>query len=446
MHCPGRIDGQCMLKNGLLAFLMTLLLLTGSVPGFAIRPDPLPIPNSRFYHTLPHSLTRLMRFRLDHIYAFDREPLAQRTPVILLPGRAEEYQYAVWWKNFGKYAAQSKTFKRRYKLYLFLYNSREQVEVSTAAFTSELQDFAKAIPPATQVVLVSYSLGGVIANQAMANPLIFPMVKAHFAMAVPYHGSPVFTPNWFVPYYHSTNHSPVRQILEHVIYRAYLSDKSNLITALRWDSFDGSGPRPQASEPNMLDPPNTNVPEKVVKAKTIVYAGYLDNPYLKNGETTLALAKILATPTDLPKKVLWLAFPVYMTSVHGVFSDMNIVLSNIPVVDVKQSAKLPVNANNPNEKDIKVPVFQHSFRYNDGVIPLASELYLPKKSLPYTGNLQEMTDHLDVEKTRIFADMDHMDFTEFERNAKPKRSDMLHPNEGSRSPYEWVLYDLDLLR
>jgi len=411
-----------MLRNGLLAFLMTLLLVTDSVPGFAIRP-------------VPSSLTRLMRFRLDHIYAFDREPLAQRTPVILLPGRAEEYQYTVWWKNFGKYAAQSKMFKSRYKLYLFLYNSRKQVDVSTIALTRELQDFAAVIPPATQVVLVSYSLGGVIANQAMANPLIYPMVKAHFAMAVPFHGSPVFTPNWFVPYYHSTNHSPVRQILEHVIYRAYLSDKSNLITALRWDSFDGSGPRPQTSEPEALDPPNANVPETAVKAKTIVYGGYLDNPYLKNGETPMALAKILATPTDLPKKVLWLVFPVYMTSVHGVFSDMNIVLSNIPVVAIKQS-----------EKDTKAPVFQHSFRYNDGVIPLASELYLPKKSLPYTGNLQEMIDHLDVEKARIFADMDHMDFTEFKHYTKPKRSDMLHPNEGSRSPYEWVLYDLDLLR
>ncbi|MFX5987658.1 hypothetical protein ABTF25_19765, partial [Acinetobacter baumannii] len=73
---------------------------------------------------LPHERTR---HSLNQIYEFDRSALGRRLPVILVPGRAEEFQQNSWWKSLNRMSAQNEEFTRRFKLYVFLYDSKKQL-------------------------------------------------------------------------------------------------------------------------------------------------------------------------------------------------------------------------------------------------------------------------------------------------------------------------------
>ena len=75
--------------------------------------------NEHFQKFPPTTLynTRLRRFvGLDRIFEFDDEPLGNRIPVILVPGRAEEFQPNSWWKKFERLVDNNKGFKIKHTL------------------------------------------------------------------------------------------------------------------------------------------------------------------------------------------------------------------------------------------------------------------------------------------------------------------------------------------
>ncbi len=427
--------------------LACLLIAVGVVvsgllpPGFAeeILPVEEPAKDTTFIHS--HSALRksmpLVRWRksgfLNHIYKFDEEPLGERVPVILVPGRAEEFQRSSWWKKFRKMSRKTEGFEEHYKLYAYIYDSKEELDAQTDDFVREMKAyFGDFLRDDRQVILVSYSLGGMITRKAMLEDEdIDELVHTMFAVAVPFHGSPLFDPEWFTQYIRPPNHSPVRRWWDKTVYRLYLFGKDNLKKGLSWNNFDGSKPMYDGElQGHMLvseiDPYRPHPRTDVIKRKIIIYASYLENEYTNpvDGDWDF-----LGLTWYVPKAVVGSILPAY-TSVHSVFTYMNRQVANLPTY----SPEHPMGRE------------EHLYRYNDGVFPISSMLYLPPRDTPYHEDFDELVQFIDVQKARIFLNIDHMHIGEYAlRRSQIRATDILHPDEGTRSPNEWLIHDLMML-
>ena len=367
------------------------------------------------------------RKNLNHIYSFDNTPLGDRTPLILLPGRAEEYQQNAWWDMFNKDMRKSPILMARYKPYVYIYNSKDKLNVQVQRFVESYELGAFNRPS----VWVSYSLGGVIAREAFLHPTVLPKVHTHIAIAVPFHGSPIFNTEWFSQYLQPRHHSPIRKWSDRFLYRLYLFDKTNLLEGLRWNNFDGSlpnfGPDKTPEKPVAVYKPFWDNPQRTAqfKQRTIAYASYLDNPYTGR---PLDNQSVLASAEKLTRYLLNSILPFDFISVHNVVSYTNLQLSNLPT-DQPGSTK---------------PTNYHLYRYNDGVVPVSSALFLPgRPDQPYNEQLLELIQLADVPKVRVFKNWDHMEIGEyFAWNRKTALKDIAHPNEEAKTPNAWVFNDL----
>lgn len=376
---------------------------------------------------------------LNHLYAMDSSPLEHRTPVLLIPGRVQEHQRQSWWKRFAREVKQDPTFAQHYKLYLFLYDSTEELDRLAVELAQELRALHSWLPDTQQTVLVSYSLGGLIAREALtANPTLLERTALVFGIATPYQGSPMFDPQWFSRYL--DHFSPVREWWDRVTYRAYLYNKKNLTQGLHWVNFDNSMPlflrQPSRRDPvvvqSTVTPPLLveSAPEQAFKQRLVVHASYLSNPYT-DPDWQLDTPPLVNKVASAPKAVVGSVLPFYGFTVHAVFTYMNRQLANLPTYS-------PDNPMGRNE---------HLYRYNDGIIPLSSALYLPPRQEPYRENLQELAQAADVCRVRVFEDIDHVDLGHYRLFSNQlDASDALHEQEPQQNPIEWVLHDLYALQ
>jgi hypothetical protein len=367
------------------------------------------------------------RKNLNHIYSFDQAPLGSRIPLILLPGRAEEYQQNAWWEAFNKDLRKNPALISRYKPYVYIYNSKDKLNVQVQRFVESYQQAGFKQPS----VWVSYSLGGVIAREAFLHPTVLPQVNTHIAIAVPFHGSPIFNPEWFSQYLQPRNHSPVRRFSDRFLYRLYLFDKTNLLEGLRWNNFDGSspdfGPKRPLQKPIAVYEPFWSNPERTAqfKRRTIAYACFLDNPYTGR---PLINKSMLAHAERLTKDLLTSILPFDWISVHAVVRYTNLQLANLP-------------SDQPGSDE---PTNYHLYRYNDGVVPVSSALYLPHRpDQPYNEQIDDLWKLADVQKVRVFKNWDHMEIGEyFAWNRKTALKDLAHDKEEAKTPNAWVFKDL----
>ncbi len=427
--------------QSVLALLISFSFLLCSVSlGFAEKTQPqkidIPVENSvtvspfKSPDSMPLAKKR-SRSTLNKLYQFDKHPLGNRIPVILMPGRAEEFQAASWWERFRKLSYKHPGFEDKFKLYAFIYKSSDELDRQAQDFVTEFKAYFGNLPPAQKVLLVSYSLGGVISRDALEDPQVNEQVHSLIAMGVPFHGTPIFDPDWFTQYLGS--HSPIRTAWDRAVYRIYLLDKNNLSRGIKWNNFDNSLPQfklePILNGDQVLaksQPYVERTTTDAFKKKTILYGSYLENEYLEQPPSSGA--SLVKRTTKIPKAIIGALIPLYGSSVHAVFVYMN-----------KQMAELPTFS----ETQLK-GVDEKVYRYNDGVIPLSSALFLPARSTPYKEDWQGMLKAVDCQKARVFVNIDHMHLGDYNivKN-KTQATDLAHPDEGKRTPSEWILYDLE---
>ncbi len=397
--------------------------------------EPSVTPSTQNYSALRKAMPMVRSRRADdlnHLYQFEPSLLAGRTPVMLLPGRAEEFQRRAWWKKIRKMTKRNKAFKKHYKLYAFIYDSTDEIDQQADDYARELKFYFEDLPQSNrQVVIIGYSLGGLILRKAIADVDVDRLIHTVYSVAVPFHGSPMFDTH-FTKYLRPPNHSPLRQLGDRFVFNAYMMGKGNLKRGLHWSNFDGSKPMYEKADLNgdMLVSTLYSYKEhpvtKQLKEKTIIYTSYLENRYTKASETN-QLNHLIEVPFKLPKAVVGSILPIYGPSVHSVFSYMNYQLAGLPTYDPEH----PKGVEN------------HLYRYNDGVFPISSMLYLPSRNLPYQENLSELVRFIDVKKARVFLNLDHMHIGEYSwRKKRIRTEDVLHPEEGQRTPNEWLIHDL----
>jgi len=383
------------------------------------------------------------KYSLNQIYEFEHSRLGNRIPVILVPGRAEEFQHNSWWKGFYRTTNRNSEFKKQFKVYAFLYNSSEELDVQAQGLAKDLKQRFMQLPARQPMMLVTYSLGGVIARNALKDNELLQHVDTQIAIAVPFHGSPMFDPDWFSEYLNPPNRSPLRRFWDRTLYHSYMFSKSNLTRGLKWDNFDSSKPqfnmRTSAKESSKLagdqalskmqpyqEYPNADA----IRQKTIVYASYLTNGYTNTSQPfkrqhlpEYVLDNSLAFPKEMVASIL----PFYGFTVHSVFTYMNQQMANIPTYTPE----------NPQGFNI------HLYRYNDGAIPISSMLFLPSRPTPYNEDIQGLVARSTVRKARIFVNLDHLHLGEYSFLKKLLvKPDIIHPYDGAYSPYKWLEKDL----
>jgi pimeloyl-ACP methyl ester carboxylesterase len=402
---------------------------------------------------------------LNHLYEYESSLLGSRTPLVVIPGRAQEKQNDAWWLRVGKDFARHPTLKQSYKPYVFLYDSTQDVNLLSQEFHQELRVLLDELAPQQQVVLLTYSLGGLIARDTLVqHPSQLQRVHSVLGVSVPYHGSPMFNGRWFTHYLDHA--SPIRAFWDRLVYKAYFIDKGNLTRRMTWANFDGSRPfyakaSPEASKPTpagfsehsasqafTVDAKSARQLVPAVerfKQKLIVHASYLDNPYTRLDNTarsTLAEAEAAQGPSSralkvltLPKVVLGSVLPFYGFTVHSVFGYMNLQLARLPV----HAAAQPLSDE---------PSLKHLYRYNDGVLPLSSMLYLPERlNEPYNEAWQGLVAAADICKVRLFKGIDHVDMGQYRLvESWIRKRDSVHPGWPRQSPIEWQLFELERLR
>lgn len=384
---------------------------------------------------------------LNQLYEFDHRPLGNRVPIIVVPGRAEEFQQNSWWKGFHHNTSKNAAFKKHFKVYVFLYNSSEELDVQAQSLVKDLKKRFGKLPTSQPLMLVTYSLGGVISREALKDNTLLNQVDTMIAIAVPFHGSPMFDPDWFSEYLNPPNRSPLRRFWDRSLYRAYMFSKSNLTRGLKWDNFDSSKPqfRLNGAKAEKIKISGDQVLSNVqpyqeyanadaIRAKTIVYASYMINGYTNTSQPQpfkrLRLPTyVLGNSLSFPKEMVASVLPLYGFSVHSVFTYMNHQMANIPTY----SSEDPQGRNT------------HLYRYNDGAIPMSSMLFLPARNRPYDEDINSLSKQSTVRMARIFVNLDHMHLGEYSfRKGILVKPDTLHPADGARSPYQWL--ELDLLR
>jgi alpha-beta hydrolase superfamily lysophospholipase len=403
-----------------------------------------------------------------HIYALDDTPLGGRTPLLILPGRAQESHRNAWWEKVVKLGHDTPGFDQHYKPYVYLFNSRTQLGEMTDTLLSALEQWHPAVGGRPWVV-VSYSVGGMILEEAWQRSAHFrENTLSAFAIAVPFNGSPVFNASWTI---HEAFAKPIpseyrlftRKWSDAMGLRGYLVGRNNLVRMMHWNNVDGTLPPQYRSNNPELVPPDareqsatsTRTYYQALKAKRqgvtsiettqalahtqslkqhlTIYASYLPNqvvkPQLPRTRRKLRQQRIVGTlllPVRLPVMLINTVVPAYGVNVHLAFRFGN-----------KAIAAMRTGPNSPPDQ---ASVFQ----YNDGLLPLSSALYLPERpEAPYTESIPELVRLSGVCRVRVFENADHVDLGNYRLNVKSLRTqDVLDPDHRAQTSTHWLLEDL----
>jgi pimeloyl-ACP methyl ester carboxylesterase len=376
---------------------------------------------------------------LNHLYAFESEPLGEQIPLIIIPGRAQEGQSNPWWQKLKEYIAAYPDVAKRYKFYIYLYDSKQDVYFTAREFKQEFSYFLKYLPEtAKPVVIISYSMGGQVVQSAfLSQPDLMNRVSTIFGMSVPYHGSPLFDPEWLAGQF--THYSPVRRGWDKLIYGLYMRGKPHLIRDMSFVNFDTSKPvsvtprkvlnvvnrKPimlRLNEPKLIDSRDESL--RAFKKRLIVYASYLKSPQSEGPQALSALDQI----SRVNNLVLGAVYPTYVPSVHRSLEFMGREMAQLPVANVN----LPYGKSQG-----------HPYRFNDGVIPASSLFYLPVRDRPYTEYISDYPSVWNICNGRFFENLDHVDLGHYRY---PERllvaRDVFHPEQTARMPLDWLFTDL----
>ena len=420
------------LQRWLKALLSSLII---GLLGAAILPFATWAQSTQLYFpTVPPKKAR----HLNHLYEYDPSPLNGRVPLIVLPGRAQEYQRHSWWKRFYKSFTEHPGLKSTYKPYVFLYDSTQEVALLSEELHQELSVLLKAMPSSQSIVLASYSMGGLLARDALVtHPEQLDRTQAVLGISVPFHGSPMFDRQWFTHYLDHV--SPIRDFWDRLAYKTYFASKENLQRRMHWANFDGSLPnylgnkgQVKLTRPayTLNSKPGTPDLDQAFRKRLVVHASFLDTPYtrLTNDELKAHKEPWSVRIAKAPKALIGSVLPFYGFTVHSIFDNMNLELANLPTWS-------------PTDK---APQNSHLYRYNDGVIPLSSMLYLPERPRqPYNEDYRTLATLSNNCRVRILDDLDHTDMGHYRlTDSLLNRKDLLTDSSPRKKPLEWLMQDL----
>jgi len=371
---------------------------------------------------------------LNHLYSFEKEPLGDQIPLVIVPGRAQESQSNPWWEKLQQYLDEYPDVRDKYKVYIFLYDSTQHVDHTGLEFKHDFVYFVENLPKNHKdIVIISYSLGGqIVRDSLIERPDLMSHVDTVFGLSVAYHGSPLFDPEWMKDTF--SHYSPIHRGWDKFFYGMYLLPKQNLVDDMGFDNFDQS--KPDAiipnkvlglikKEPKSLRPlrpvwdESTSAALREFKSKLVVYGAYIQSDLTAEPPT-----EFLHTLSQLNEKTIGAVWPNYFPSVHRTLEFMGREMGKVQVANVPENAL-------------------HPYRYNDGVIPTSSLFYLPNRDTPYTEDIAIYPTLWDICGGRLFEDIDHVDIGHYRWPPyRMEARDIFDPEKEKRKPLDWLFQDL----
>jgi pimeloyl-ACP methyl ester carboxylesterase len=374
------------------------------------------------------------------IYQSDQLPLKERSPLLLIHGGGSEYKELFHWDKVVARFNQDERFQSKYKVYLLRYDSTRLLEDIMPEVKGQMLELARSCR--NPLTIMALSMGGNIAQLAAEDSELDRVIARVIAMGTPFHGSPLFSADWFQYSLYKSKVLPLFRVLDSIDYRVYFSWHKNYQQDLKWDDADDLVPQVGAFKSKFPFGPKgvltigrdtssilseANSEHKVDKKKFTVLAGYLLNTYVLSRERDRLRYRIMAP------------FHFLSTQLRAQIGEENAAL----LVLNREISKIDTG---PGGEELGRGA--HVYALNDGITPISSALYLPEKVcrthlLLRETDLQGIAPLIDVASARAFRNIDHVTFIE----GKPPHHgklvrDSLHPEQGMHEIFDWMLAEV----
>ncbi len=376
------------------------------------------------------------------LFQVDRESIGDRQPLLLVHGLRGEFWRDFRWDRIIRRLTAHPDFCRKYKIYSLRYDSTDVIVNLLPQFKESLLDLNRQTG-GKPVTILALSLGGNLAREAITDREVDRAIRLVFTLGTPFHGSPLFSRDWFMFSVYKNVSGPWTRIDRSLAFRFYFNRNPSLVTDLKWDNCDGFIPEvggfksrlPFGPRGDLLVATNANhkvlklnQSGKVDKSKFITYAGYQLNPYMKPGITRYIDTTILYPYTWLTVK-----FPAHLAREHPVLNMLNRELARMI----------------PDKTRAGAASSRFVYALNDGITPVSSALFVPTEAceactMARESDLNRLKPYLDVRQARAFRNIDHLTFIDGfrPRHGSPMIKDELNPGDGLRTMFDWILSDL----
>ncbi len=377
------------------------------------------------------------------IYQLDISRLENRRPLLLVHGLRGEYRPIFRWDQIVKHLQNNQEFSSRFKIYLLRYDSTSSLQITAPQFKNALLQLSEAAG-GKQVAILALSLGGNLVEEAILDPQVDSVVQTVFALGTPFHGSPLFSYDWYQYSLYKNLSLPWTRVDHSLSYRLYFHCNPLLLQELHWDNADGYIPEagpfrsllPFGPQGNLTVARNANArllrlhtESGQDKSKFITYAGYLLNPYLQPTLRRQFEITVLA-----PYTFLTVHLPAHLAREHPVLKMLNHEISRTVPKEVA---------------DPKPDNWPHIYGLNDGITPVNSALFLPAATLKANpiereDDVPRLRNYTDVRLARVFRNIDHLTFIDGYRPGVSSHllRDELNPQDGYRRIFDWILTDI----
>ena len=376
---------------------------------------------------------------LGQVYQWDNTPIGNRNPLLLIHGGSGEGKYAFRWDRFINHT--NADFNRHYKIYLYRYNSKARIRDLTPRLQQSLRRLYRRYGNKT-IAVMCLSMGGNLIQAALTDSIVAALVDVVLSMGSPFHGSPLFSSDWFQYSLNDTPLCPPAKTLNAIGYKIYFKDHPNYLQDLKWDNMDSLipdvgkfkakvplGPKGDlrvVSEANQTLKA-INVESLVCKDKFITYAGYISNSYLRAKGI-----RIIENIITWPYHILMVRIPLLFGNTNSALKYLNSEMANVKV----------------NNQASYINGIKQSYALNDGITPVSSAIYISNdglKNCPLINEkaLLKLNPYIDVRIARVFKNVGHVSFLEGNPiHGNKFVLDCLHKNQGHHTLFKWMQIDL----
>jgi hypothetical protein len=287
------------------------------------------------------------------------------------------------------------------------------------------------------------SIGGNLVFDAMLDPEVDRKIRMLMTLGTPFHGSPLFSSDWFKYGLYKSPTLPLTRIDRAIAYHFYFRRNPNLLKDYPWDNCDSAipnighfasllpfGPKgdltADTAENKAL---NAFADSNFDRKKLIAYSGYLLNPYLLPQPARFISSRLMA-----PLSLIKIEIPSHMGKEHPVLKMLN---RHIATVVANKQASTHAKT-------------KFVYGLNDGIAPLSSALFIASKytyeqPVAQECDIAKIKDVIDVRTARVFRNIDHLSFIDNNRRVFATNStvhDELNRGAGRRDIFNWMLLDI----
>lgn len=373
------------------------------------------------------------------IYQLDATPLGERSPLLFVHGGGGERKEMFRWDKVVNAFVKDPEFNAKYKVYFLRYDSEASLPGTVNDAVEVLLNFASK-NPTKKITAVALSMGGNVMQGALADSRVDAVIARLFALGTPFHGSPLFSADWYQYSLHKNKFQPMSRLFDSLDYRAYFSRHRNYQKDLKWDNVDQAmpdvgkfhsitplGPKGNLTVTRDANPllSTFNKEIRIDKGKITAYAGYLLNKDVLDMTRKQKMRSYLLAPYHF----FTVRVPAQLGREQPALKVLNAKVGRVVSDSGYGKAKL--------------------YALNDGITPISSAIFLSAKATREYPILKEsdliiLNDIADIRKARVFRNIDHITFIE---GSPPHRGssfikDEVHPIDGAHTIFDWMLNDL----